>query len=84
MPKDTVKHVIKSRSDPAEKHYLIAPGPGFLDPIPSALLCNVAGTATIEDAEGTAIPYNLAVGQEVSIRARRVTAATAQLIAMVI
>jgi len=66
---------------PANRHYTITPGADDLPFRPRAIRCDVAGTAAIVDEGGVSITYNLAAGEVIVIRAVKVTAATATLIA---
>lgn len=65
---------------PCGRHFAITPGAGALTPRPRAIYCEAAGTATIEDAQGTSLVYTLAQGQILPFRAVKITAATATLI----
>lgn len=68
--------------DPCDAHYVITPGAADLNPRPRSLYVNAPGNATIEDKNGVSITYtNLAQGQILPFRGRKVTAATATLIA---
>jgi hypothetical protein len=66
---------------PANRHYTITPGAGELAQTTRAIYCDVEGTASITDMGGTSVTYNLVAGQILPIRAVKVTAATATLIA---
>ncbi len=66
---------------PATAHYTITPGPADLPVIPRAIRCEGSGTATIVDRAGTSITYSLTAGEILPLRAVKVTAATATLVA---
>lgn len=71
-------------TSPAVSHYAIVPSDGADLPVrPRALFVNVAGTAALQDKNGTVVSYDLAVGAVLSIRPVRVmaTGTTAQLVA---
>lgn len=67
---------------PAGTHATITPGASVLDPIPRELYVNGAGDATIVDVDGTSIQYtSLTVGMRLPIKAWKITAATATIVA---
>jgi hypothetical protein len=68
-------------TSPAIRHYTITPGADDLPFKPRAIRCSVQGTATIVDDAGTSITYTLFAGEVLPIRAVKVTAATAVLVA---
>ena len=71
-------------TSPAVSHYAVAPSDGADLPVrPRALFVNVAGTAALQDKNGTVVSYDLAAGAVLSIRPVRVlaTGTTAQLVA---
>lgn len=78
---DTFANHAAGLDSPALRHYTITPGAGDLAFRPRAIRCDVGGTATIVDEAGTSIVYNLVAGEILPLRAVKVTAATATLIA---
>lgn len=65
----------KSVSDPATKHWQIAPSDTTdLSPRPRAIFCKVAGTAVIRDEAGTDLAYPLNAGDIVPFRGVRMLA----------
>ena len=51
------------------RHYLVdTAAAAKLDPEPGGLVCNSAGTATIEDENGDTVLYNLVVGQRIPLQ----------------
>ena len=47
---------VNDKTNPAERWFLIVPGPSDLAIIPRAIVCTVAGDITMVDALGTALP----------------------------
>lgn len=80
MP-DTFQTMTSGLDSPAVHHYTVTPGAGDLPFIPRAIYCGAGGTATIVDVDGTSVTYTLVAGQILPLRATKVTAATATLIA---
>jgi len=69
------------RTAPALRHYTITPGADDLSPRPRALYVNAAGNATITDGTTSVTYSDLTVGTVLPIEAKKVTAATATLVA---
>ena len=71
-------------NSPAVSQYLVAPSDSTDLPVrPRALYVTAGGTATLQDAGGTVVSYDLTAGAILPIRPLRVhaTGTTAQLIA---
>lgn len=79
--RDTFAFYAPGLTSPGGSHYTITPGPGDLPFRPRAIRCDIAGTATLVDSNGTSVTYNLAAGEVIMFRAVKVTSATATLIA---
>lgn len=62
---------------PGRKHWLITPSANDIVPRPRSIYCEVAGTVTVQDIDGTSLTYTLVQGQVLPFRARKITAATA-------
>jgi hypothetical protein len=78
---DTFASFSGGLESPGFRHYVITPGPDDLSPRPRAVWINTSGTATVVDAAGTSVTYNLVAGSYLTFRAVKVTAATAELVA---
>lgn len=71
-------------TSPAVAHYAVVPSDVADLPVrPRAIFVSVAGTAALQDKDGTVISYDVAAGTVLSIRPTRVmaTGTTAQLVA---
>lgn len=77
---DTFSSYASGMSSPADKHFTITPGAAEMAFRPRAIRCDVAGSATLVDAAGVSVTYNLAAGEVLAFRAVKVTAATATLV----
>ena len=77
MPKNDFQ--FKTLTSSGDNHDLIAPGPNELPQIYKAILFESAGTATLEDERGIALPYTRAAGQPLNMRPRKVLSSTATL-----
>lgn len=64
-------------SGPADGVFAITPGASELAIWTRAIRANTAGTVTIEGADGVSCVCNFLAGETRSIRAKKVTAATA-------
>lgn len=58
----------------------LEPGSAELDPRPLAIYVNGAGTATLVDEQGTAVVYNLVLGQILPFSPVKFTAGDAELV----
>lgn len=79
---DQTKGLPQRRSDPGTRCALVIPGASVMDPVPLYLRADSDGSVTIEGQDGVAVVWNVLQGETIWLRPRRVTAATARLIAV--
>lgn len=71
---DEFKTFKTALTSPAVKHFQITASASDMDPRPRAIRCNVAGSLTIEDEDGTSLSYTLQAGEVIPFRGVKVTA----------
>lgn len=78
---DDFSNLARGLTSPGVYHATLTATVAEIDPKPLVIRCDAAGTATLVDAAGVSIAYNLAAGERIDWRPTKFTAGTATLIA---
>lgn len=79
---DNAKGLPQRRSDPGTRCALVVAGATVMDPVPLYLRADSDGSVTLEGHDGVLVTWNVLQGETIWMRPRRVTAASARLIAV--